>query len=224
MNMVRLLISAMPLAFSYCCLATVMVQVGAGAMLWRSGKLNKQKAVRYAAIAYGLDITELPAEASADGPAEENDEALTHEQLLAKRVNASEILADRRVAMKYEADTIRSLEKEIKSERDRREDVRKNFRDYLDKLEKEVVLASLGDVQRTLENLSPRQAKDIILRTLKDEGIDGDDVMDDVVTIFKEMPEGKLKKILGEFKTDQEQKTLHRIVMEIGGLASEGTP
>jgi len=225
MSFVRLLLNAVPLAFGYCCLATVLVQAAGVTVLWSTGKLTKAKTIRYAAIAYGRDVTDLPAEHTPEITSETSEKDLTHEQLLDKRVNANESLVDRIAAMTQQANTIRSLEKELKSERDRRATVRKNFRSYLDDLEKEVVIASLGDVQHTLENLSPRQAKDIILRTLDDEGLDeGDDVVEDIVTIVKAMPESKLKKILGEFKTAEEQEKLHRIVMEIGDLNDEGRP
>jgi len=225
MNILRMIINAVPLALGYCCLATVIVQVGGGVMMWSTGKLSQEKVVRYAAILYGLDIAELPAEKSAAGASAALEDDLSPAQLLARRTNANAILADRKAAMEQEADKIRSLEKELKSERDRRATVRKNFGDYLDKLEGEVVIASLGDVQRTLEELTPRQAKDLILRTLADQGLDKeDDVMRDIVTIVKAMPEGKLKKILGEFKTAEEQEELHRIVMEVRKLATEGQP
>jgi hypothetical protein len=217
--------SAVPLAFGYCCLATVTVQVGGGVMMWSEDKLSQNKVIRYAAIIYGLDISDLPTEIEPDPGTHASDDDLTHDQLLAKRVNANPILIDRKVAMKQESDTIRSLEKELKSDRDRRALVRNNFRAYLDNLERQAVIASLGDVQRTLEALSPRQAKDILLRTLEDEGLDeGDDVVSDVVTIVKAMPEGKRKKIWAELKTDEEQEMLHRMVMEIGELSGGEKP
>ncbi|MDP6553564.1 MAG: hypothetical protein QGG71_02795 [Pirellulaceae bacterium] len=225
MNIIRLIMSAAPLAFGYCCLATVTVQVGGGVMMWSEDKLSQDKVIRYAAIIYGLDISDLPTEKEPEPGTHASDEDLTHDQLLAKRVNANSILIDRKVAMKQESDTIRSLEKELKSERDRRALVRNNFRAYLDNLERQAVIASLGDVQRTLEALSPRQAKDILLRTLEDEGLDeGDDVVSDVVTIVKAMPEGKRKKIWAELKTDEEQEMLHRMFMEIGELSGGEKP
>lgn len=217
MNFARLVINAVPLAFGYCCLGTVIVQVGGGIVLWSTGALSQEKLLRFAAIAYGLDVTELPAEKPPEGSSDESDRGLTRQQRLAERINAHPILADRKLAMRQEMDRIRTLEKEIKSDRDRRAKVRENFRSYLDELKKQVIIASLGDVQRTLENLSSRQAKDILLRTMKDEGLDpSDDVMQDVVTIVKAMPQGKLKKILGEFKTDREQEMLHEVLEEIG--------
>jgi len=225
MNILRLIMSAVPLAFGYCCLATVIVQVGGVAMMWSSDRLTLDKAVRYAAIVYGLDIADLPTRKRHDPDADASDEGLTHDQLLTKRVHANAILTDRKVAMKQEADSIRSLEKELKSERDRRALVRNNFLAYLDDLEKQVVIDSLGDVQRTLESLKPRQAKDILLRTLGDEGLDEkDDVMHDVIAIFKAMPETKLKKILAEFKTQEEQDVLHRMIMEIGAFSTGEKP
>ena len=94
-----------------------------------------------------------------------------------------------------------------------------------DDLEEQVVIASLGDVQRTLETLAPRQAKDILLRMLEEEGLtEGDDVVSDVVTIVKAMPAGKLKNIQAEFKTDGEQEVLHRLFMEIAELTNGRQP
>ena len=224
MNILRLIMSALPLAFGYCCLATLIVQVGGVALMWSNDKLTQDKVIRYAALVYGLDIADLPTNKQHD-PNSAGDESLTHDQLLTKRVYANSILIDRKLAMKQEADTIRSLETELKSERNRRAQVRKNFLAYLDDLEAQVVIDSLGDVQRTLESLKPRQAKDILLQTLEDEGLDeSDDVLHDVIAILKAMPEAKLKKILAEFKTDEEQEQLHRIVIEIGELSTGEKP
>ena len=40
--------------------------------------------------------------------------------------------------------------------------------------------------------------------------------MQDVVTIFKSMPEDRLKKLNSEFKTEKEKQQLHRILLEMG--------
>ena len=82
-----------------------------------------------------------------------------------------------------------------------------------------VIRADAPRGQRTLENLQPKQAKDTLLRILEDEGKDPeDDVLADVVAIVRSMPQEKLKKILGEFKTEAERTTLHRIMLEIGEI------
>ena len=84
-------------------------------------------------------------------------------------------------------------------------------------MQRDAVDTSLMEVQRTLEAIQPRQAKDLILRMLEDEGLDSnDDVVADVVTIVKAMPRDKLKRIFGEFKTGEEREKLHRIMVEIG--------
>ena len=75
-------------------------------------------------------------------------------------------------------------------------------------------------MRETLEILQPRQSKELVLRMLRDEGVDAqDDVVADVVTIIKGMTQDKLKKLLGEFKTNAEQAELHRILVEIGEFA-----
>ncbi len=55
MNILRLIMSAVPLAFGYCCLATLIVQVGGVALMWSNDKLTQDKVIRYAALVYGLD-------------------------------------------------------------------------------------------------------------------------------------------------------------------------
>ena len=107
----------------------------------------------------------------------------------------------------------------LRSDRERHEFVKTSFEDKLTQLENDATTTALQEIQRTLEILQPKQAKDLLLRFLEDEGLDAeDDVMADVVAIVRTMPQEKLKKLLGEFKTEKERETLHRILLEIGEI------
>ena len=104
-------------------------------------------------------------------------------------------------------------------ERERHEFVKASFEDLLSQLESTASAEALQEIQRTLEILQPKQAKDLLLRILEDEKLQADDdVLSDVVAIVRSMPQDKLKKILGEFKTEAERTTLHKIMLEIGEM------
>jgi hypothetical protein len=47
---------------------------------------------------------------------------------------------------------------------------------------------------------------------------DLDDVLQDLLGIISDMPEDKLKKVFGEFKSPEEQNVLHTILVAIGKL------
>ena len=69
-------------------------------MLWSSGMLTPEKSLRYAAVIYGLDLTEIPYELDKGG-ANPNEELLTREQILEARVQQSELLQSRVEAIRH---------------------------------------------------------------------------------------------------------------------------
>ena len=69
--------------------------------------------------------------------------------------------------------------------------------------------------------MQPKQAKDQLLRMLDEAGPEElEKVNRDVVTMLKSMPLDKRKKIVSEFKTDEEAEKLHEILKQI----REGVP
>jgi hypothetical protein len=78
-------------------------------------------------------------------------------------------------------------------------------------------------VQVTLEAIAPKQAKEQLVKMLQDPKSPANDPMEDTVRILKAMPLDKRKKILAEFKTPEEVKTLAEIlrVVRLGGSDTE---
>ena len=75
---------------------------------------------------------------------------------------------------------------------------------------------SLLEVQRTLESLPPKQAKEQILKMLDNNNkIEREQTLRDTVKMLKAMASEKQKKILSEFKTPAESDTLAEILREI---------
>jgi hypothetical protein len=71
------------------------------------------------------------------------------------------------------------------------------------------------ELQRTLEAIQPKQAKDQIMKMLEEYPTEFDQPLQDVVTIMKAMPLDKRRKILGEFKSEPEIEKLAVILREI---------
>ena len=79
----------------------------------------------------------------------------------------------------------------------------------IDEQAKKLADASMQQVQQTIEELAPEQAKEELLRMLADER------MDDVVAIIKVMSPVKRKKILGEFTDKEDADKLHQVLMQM---------
>jgi hypothetical protein len=210
------------LGMIYLCAATTLAQAIGLGVIWSRGALTPDKLTRYAGILYGLPPQDLP-------PLEPNEEESTGlvsggSADLQTRVAAHPLLANRREAIQRDFTEINMLVRDLKTKRKRYDSVKKGFQNLLDTLETDLSTTSIAEVQRTLEVLQAKQAKDLILGMLEEEDPTGeDDVLGDVVEMIRTMPQEKLKKILGEFKTNAERETLHRIMMELGKLDAAGS-
>jgi hypothetical protein len=137
------------------------------------------------------------------------------EQILQARLRASLDLDLRESAVDKALGDLRALEEQIKGETSRLDYWKKDFDARLAKLETAATDAALLELQRTLEAIQPKQAKDQIMKMLEDPMTASDNPMHDVVTVMKAMPLDKRRKILGEFKTQPEIEKLAEILREI---------
>jgi hypothetical protein len=137
------------------------------------------------------------------------------DQIMQSRLRASLDLDLRESAIDKSLGDLRTVESQIKTERERLDLWKLDFDQRLAKLETAATDAALLEVQRALEVMSPKQAKDQILKMLDEPGAAEDDPMQDVVTVLKSMADDKRKKLLGEFKTPEEAEKLAEILREI---------
>jgi hypothetical protein len=222
MRLVRSLFGWMGTLFFVGCAATVTAQFVGVVILSSKGMLTRDKVVRYAGVLYGVDPLDMSGgEASPEDAPPSN---LSPEEALADRVKNSPQIKDRQSVIRKGTDDIRGLVMGLKFKRERQAELFARFKSNLETLEVENNASSLREIQITLEALPAKQAKDIIAFMLEDAPIDpDDDAMADVVTLVKAMPPEKLKKIFGEFKSDNERELLHRILVEIGNLDERDT-
>lgn len=214
------LFRAIPAAIAYFCMATVIAQVGALGVLSAQGILTQEKLFRCLAALYGVNLHEIEqrATAAAQPPP---DEQPAFEEVIERRALASSDLDLREAAVDKALVDVRALTAQLKTERERYDQLKQQFDARLAQLEQVFTDNSLQEVQRTLEVINPKQAKDQILRMLDEASPEElEDVNRDVVTILKAMPLDKRKKILGEFKTEEEAQKLHDILKQI----REGVP
>jgi hypothetical protein len=202
-------LAALLLAFSIGTSATLVVLI---AMLWWKGVLADERVLGMLAALQGIKAAP-PIETTAVVNAEAEQPSL--EQIMNTRLRASLDLDLRESAIDKSLGDLRTLETALRSESSRLDNWKKSFDERLAGLQTAATDTSLLEVQRTLEAIAPKQAKEQILLMLKEPATTADDPMQDIVTIFKAMPLDKRRKILEQFKSEDEIKKLHEILQEI---------
>jgi len=202
----------------YGCVATTVAEGIGLSALWSQGGLSATKIRKYAAVMYGFDVTALDF-GDKQRPDHAAETTMSREEMLQARVDADAKLVARKQAIKKGADDIRGRAQRLSTKRERYEIVKQGFSELLGQLEQDARTAAIQEVRRTLEAVRPKQAKDLLMDMLQDNQVaSSDDVLGDVLAIIRGMPQDKLKKVFGEFKTDTERNELHRVLVAIGEL------
>jgi hypothetical protein len=202
------------LGLLYFCVATVLAQAVVVGMLWWKGAFSDDRAVAMFAALHGIH-PESPG-AAAVASKDDAKEQPSLEEISRKRLLAGLDLSLREVALDKSLVDLRMLEAQIVTENERLKQWQEGMDQRIARAENSVLESSLRELQQTLEAISPKQAKEQILKILEATP-DGDDTraMNDVVRILKAMPLDKRKKILGEFKSVPESEKLADILREI---------
>jgi hypothetical protein len=196
------------------CIGTVLAQAVWLGMLWWKGAFADERVMAMYAALHGI-VPEGDTEARGR-EFDPNPEQFSLADVAQRRMLTSLDLDLRESALdKWLAD-LRNIRAEIETEDDRLNLWKETFDIRLKKMEGTTLETSLLEVQKTLEAIQPKQAKEQILKML-DDSPDGhnEHAMQDVVKILKAMPLDKRRKILGEFKSEDEATTLAEILREI---------
>ena len=103
----------------------------------------------------------------------------------------------------------------LEDERRQYDALKQEFDQRIENVRQGAVDEGLKEVQRQLESVDAKLAKDQILRILGNADIPPDTSMNFVVTMFKNMPLDRKKKIMGEFKTAEDRQQLNMIMSQI---------
>jgi hypothetical protein len=192
----------------YLCVGTVLAEGFVVAVFWSRGMLAQDRVFRMLAAAYGIDLAAMEAERAA-ALRDRDAEQVAMEQVIRARVMKSLDIDLREQALERAQAELAVLQGTLQDERRRYDLLKTSFDDQLAVLQRGTRDNAIGEVQRTLEAVHPKQAKDQLLKMLEE------NEMQSVVLIMKAMPIDKRKKIIAEFKTEEESDKLADILKQI---------
>jgi hypothetical protein len=193
-------------AWVWFCVATVLAEAALLAALWARGWLTRERLVL---VVGALDGKQRPAAKSSEKPAGDAPSWEQLEKETAKLAQADALVKSRRAMAEDAAELVRDEQTRTETDRQRFAEMQTSFDHALADLERQTLEAGLQDVRQTLENMSPKQAKDHLLRMF------AAGAKDDLVKVFSSISIEKRKKIVGEFRTPAEQDTLHEILRDV---------
>jgi hypothetical protein len=211
--MIGRLLGALTALFAAICVATVIAQALGIGYLRSRGKLDEKTVLKMIAVANGIDPSSggAPRGHSVD---EAGPEQASLEDVARQRALKSRDIELRELSLNDSLSMIKTEYAKLVNEKDRYERIKTAFRAQLDELRTGVLADNRETARVILENMKPKQAKEQILRMVKE----GE--MTDVIKILALMPGSKRAKIVGEFKSEEEAETLAEILQ----LIREGVP
>jgi len=210
------IVNLLGIGLLYFCVATVLAQTVVVGMLWWKGAFSDDRVVAMFAALHGIH-PERPVDAQSTA----SHDGHPHEQPSLEEISKQRLLASldmnlRESTLDKALIELRNLEQQVATENERLKQWQEGMDARIARAENTVLEQSLLELQQTLMVISPKQAKEQILKML-DSSPDGSDTraMNDVVRMLKAMPLDKRKKILGEFKSAPESEKLADILREI---------
>lgn len=179
----------------YFCVATVIAQLVGLAVLWAKGHVGGDRTLDLLATMHGLPTT-------ADiknQPQQDDDPQVIYEEVLEKRALASLELSLRTSAMDNAMTDILLQQGRLNESRRQYSEMLSQFEARLTEIRSGATNRALRDVQSTLEDLSPEQAKNQLVKMMQA------GLIDNVVEILKAMSPDKRKKITAVFADDDEE-------------------
>lgn len=212
MKLLGTLITALAMA----CMATVLFQIVLLGVLWSKGVFADDRWMGMMAALYGIKSDKEDAGSQGKAGKENLSEQPSLDDLARKRIASSLDYDLRETTLAKSLRDMRSLEAQVKSDQRWLGEWKESIVGMIDNALTKKIDESLLEVQRVLESLSPKQAKEQILKILESNvRSEREQAMRDTVRMLKSMSSEKQKKILSEFKTPAEEETLAEILREI---------
>ncbi|MDA1053685.1 MAG: hypothetical protein O3C40_24820 [Planctomycetota bacterium] len=201
-------------ALAFFSVATMLAQVTLIGMLYARGNLSRARAVDLIAISQNVDLETMWHQLEAASKPVEF-EQVSFEEVLTARKHLSLDLDLREIAADKGLIDVRQLAILLEDERQQYDTLKYEFDQRIENVHQGAIDEGLREVQRQLESVDAKLAKDKILRILGNADIPPETSMNFIVTMFKNMPLERKKKIMGEFKTDEDRKQLNVIMGQI---------
>jgi hypothetical protein len=201
--MSRLLGLLLPL-IGYGCVATVVSGALGYGYLRKSGKLDDEKLFHIVAIVQDVDLEEIKKKAEEHAPALPAEEPSFDEQQ--RRSQTESLHFDAK--QKQLAISLVSFDYQLKqliAATDNYARLKREVTEYLDQQGQSVLREAMQEVRQQLEELSPKQAKPILINYIADND------MDDVIKLLRSMKPKKRETILKTFTTEEDVEMLYKI-------------
>ncbi len=192
----------------YFCTATVIAEVILLANLATKLRLDRDRLIQILALAYGIDLFGMQAEMMAAPPAGP-EEHYSLDQLLDRRLLKQRDLELRELMVQDGAEKLRLAQQKLQEDQRRYKALKDSFEAALKALQEDATARGTEDVRRILETIKPKQAKELIWQMLQDKKTD------EVVLLLSAMADSKRAKIIGEFKTPEEQAQVKEVLERI---------
>jgi hypothetical protein len=204
-----------PIVGFYCaCVATVLAEAALLGVLWAKGGLTSDKAIQVMAVWQDVDLQAMRKKVEeAHRPVEV--EQVSYEEVVNQRKVLSLDLDLREIALDKGLIDVRQLRSMLDSESEKYEKLKKTFDERVENLRSGETDESLQELQRQLETMSPRAGKEQFMMILEDPQFEPETALRIVVGLFKNMPLEKRKKLVAEFKTENEVARLHDVLTQI---------
>jgi hypothetical protein len=196
--------SALGGLIAYLCVGTILAQMIIAGYAASQGYLDKQKVSDMVAVARGAKLSS-DADKTADAkpkPAQ----MMSIEEIDQRRTTMTRHLELREQSVQNALAMIASEREKLLKERQSFDMLVAAFRKEKATTESQVLAKGQEDTRAILENLKPKQAKDLILRMI------AADEKEEVVAILSAMPITRQVKILAEFKSEDELKKIDDIL------------
>lgn len=199
--MIKKLAAASLGLIKYVCVASVIMQGALLLVLFLKGGLQPEKRLKIMAVLSGVDTAEIRSDVVEGIKAKDDLDAEAHTFIYATEPRREGI-----VRIEGVLDTTRIG---LGRERQRYDVLRAEFGDALFDRERIAIEGSHEDLQRILESMDTKLAREQLVHMMDDNGLD------DVVNILDAMPETKKRKILAEFRQPGDQDRLHELLMRL---------
>lgn len=208
--------SALAGLVAYFCVGTILAQLIIAGYAASQGYLDKQKVTDMLAVARGAKLASA-ADKTTDAQSKPA-QMMSIEEIDQRRTTMTRHLELREQSVQNALAQIASEREKLLKERQTFDMLVTDFRKLKETTENQQLAKGQEDTRAILENLKPKQAKELILRMI------AADEKEEVVAMLSAMPISKQVKIIGEFKAEDEQKKIDDILRLLRQGNGDATP
>jgi hypothetical protein len=214
--MIKKILGAISTIFVYTCVATVLSQAILAVYFARAWHVNRERLARTLAVAQGVDLDALKEKTQAQSEIPSIEQASYAEILEARAVKTRQ-LELREQALRSGTAQLQTELTKLLAQQKHYQLTKNSFQAQLATTQQGATATGQEDARRTLENIKPKQAKELFAGMLEQKE------MDAVVSLIAAMPDAKRAKIIAEFKTPSELEQVNEILRRIRAGAATAT-